>query len=38
MKLNKKIKEMLYLDEDKITKEIDTTWTELITIKKKKKK
>ena len=38
MKLNEKIKEKLYLDEDKITKEIDTTWTELITTKKKKKK
>ena len=37
MKLNEKIKEKLYLDEDKITKEIDTTWTELITIKKRRR-
>ena len=37
MKLNEKIKEKLYLDEDKITKEIDTTWTELITTKKRRR-
>ena len=37
MNLNEKIKEKLYLDEDKITKEIDTTWTELITTKKRRR-
>ena len=37
MKLNEKIKEKLYLDEDKITKEIDTTWTELMNTKKRRR-
>jgi hypothetical protein len=38
MKLNEKIKEKLYLDEDKTTKEIDTTWTEIINTKKRRRK
>ena len=37
MKLNEKIKEKLYLDEDKITKEIDITWTELMNTKKRRR-